>query len=417
GGGKALSLYWTGSTAATCVVFTGMQSIRMVAINSTHVPAGTSALKFSFGGEDICEDNVCTLTLCGFSIGATNLTGEVTFTVDSGLSASHIAGTVTVYHAPPPPSPPPSPPPPLPATLTPPPLYHGRATPATSRHRYCRHRHRATLCLPHHLRGFFHWHSATPFHHLPPSPPLPPPLRPPPGTVSVVTVSSTISFSALDISAFDDSAFEAAFRSDFITQMAAAAQVSSDLVAISSIAQGSVQVGSTVHITDSFPAADASTLEATLRSSSGSIFTYNSFSSYGTINASSITVGVAVAVPPPIFTITASNQIALYSTGNAETTCFSATPTGMARLEVSTLSGPSSRAWAFTSADAAVTLCGFEVGTYVLTGFITFTDSARSASTINGTVHVYLAPPPPLPPSPNTSDVSLAPSEESLLPS
>ncbi|KAK3287959.1 hypothetical protein CYMTET_4567 [Cymbomonas tetramitiformis] len=74
----------------------------------------------------------------------------------------------------------------------------------------------------------------------------------------------------------------------------------------------------------------------------------------------------------------------------------------MARLEVSTLSGPSSRAWAFTSADAAVTLCGFEVGTPLPS------EESPTPSEFSTT---------PVGESPAPSEGSPTPSEDSLTPS
>eukprot|EP00854_Cymbomonas_tetramitiformis_P003745 gene3745-4684_t len=78
--------------------------------------------------------------------------------------------------------------------------------------------------------------------------------------------------------------------------MAEAAGVSSDLVSISSISAGSVQVDSIVYITDSFPNASAAVFEAVLSTSVGTVFTYSSFSSYGAISVSSVITGSAVRV-------------------------------------------------------------------------------------------------------------------------
>ncbi|KAK3274589.1 hypothetical protein CYMTET_17234 [Cymbomonas tetramitiformis] len=107
------------------------------------------------------------------------------------------------------------------------------------------------------------------------------------------TVSSTISFSALSLTSFSSSSFNTSFRADFASQMAEAAGVSSDLVSISSISAGSVQVDSIVYITDSFPSASAAVFEAVISNSVGTVFTYSSFSSYGAISVSSVITGSA----------------------------------------------------------------------------------------------------------------------------
>ncbi|KAK3255032.1 hypothetical protein CYMTET_35767 [Cymbomonas tetramitiformis] len=245
------ALYWTGSLNTTCITFSGLTNISSLTVISSSVPNGTSALAYSFSGAAICsaDNRTCSFDLCGFSLGTTVFDGTVTFTAESGTPTSHLSGQLITYDAPPPPSPPPPP----------------RLIP---------------LYLPH-------------------PPPPPPPLHP--RDVTVSTVSSTISFSALSLTSFSDISFNITFRADFGSQMAEAAGVSSDLVSISSISAGSVQVDSIVYITDSFPNASAAVFEAVLSTSVGTVFTYSSFSSYGTVTVSSVINGSAVRVysPPP----------------------------------------------------------------------------------------------------------------------
>ncbi|KAK3261628.1 hypothetical protein CYMTET_29471 [Cymbomonas tetramitiformis] len=80
--------------------------------------------------------------------------------------------------------------------------------------------------------------------------------------------------------------------------MSAEAGVSSDLVIISSIAAGSVQVLSTVYFPGNFPSADPAAFSSTLTSSPTSIFTSGS---YGTVASASVSTGSASVVysPPP----------------------------------------------------------------------------------------------------------------------
>ncbi|KAK3256907.1 hypothetical protein CYMTET_33984, partial [Cymbomonas tetramitiformis] len=126
-----------------------------------------------------------------------------------------------------------------------------------------------------------------------PATPLPPPPLPPPsphqapGQVSVSAVSSTISFTGLSLDSFDDPTFNSTFRAEFVAQLAAAANVSTAVVYITSIADGSTQVASVVEFPSQFSAASPSTFLAEISSATSSIFTFASFASYGTITSSS----------------------------------------------------------------------------------------------------------------------------------
>ncbi|KAK3249808.1 hypothetical protein CYMTET_40779, partial [Cymbomonas tetramitiformis] len=75
--------------------------------------AGPLNLSWTFQHANVCGTDSCDLRMCGFSTGVYTLQGAATFTIESSIPDSTLAGNVTVYEAPPPPSPPPpSPPPP-----------------------------------------------------------------------------------------------------------------------------------------------------------------------------------------------------------------------------------------------------------------------------------------------------------------
>ncbi|KAK3246925.1 hypothetical protein CYMTET_43554, partial [Cymbomonas tetramitiformis] len=120
-GNDIVVLPWRGSAAEGCVVVTGLgPDVYAINATSTRAPLGSPALAWSFLLSDVCPDaGDCLITLCGFSVGETHLSGQVTFEGSNHTTwFKRIAGTILVVEAPPPPMPPPYPPPPHPHIAT-----------------------------------------------------------------------------------------------------------------------------------------------------------------------------------------------------------------------------------------------------------------------------------------------------------
>ncbi|KAK3274984.1 hypothetical protein CYMTET_16864 [Cymbomonas tetramitiformis] len=233
--GASVSMYWTGAANTTCISFTGLNNTIMhVAVSSTAVPKGTTALAWSFTNADMCPSTAaaCNITLCGFSVGSTDVNGTVTFAGSTGIPTSHLNETFHVFH----------PPPSLQALPKP-------SSPASA---------------------------------ASPKPTSPEPSSPsPPGQTLVTAVNTSITFPALSIASFSNATFDISFRTDFAAQVAAAANISADLVLISSILAGSVQVVSVAEFPVDVTEASHSVFSALLASSPQSVFNYTSFSGYG----------------------------------------------------------------------------------------------------------------------------------------
>eukprot|EP00854_Cymbomonas_tetramitiformis_P029044 gene29044-36104_t len=205
-----------------------------------------------------------------------------------------------------------------------------------------------------------------------------------------MAVYSAISFAGLSIDAFTNVSFNASFHDEFTTQMAAAANLTSDLVVITECVAGSVQVSSVAYFTSSFLEADPAAFEALVTSDCGSIFD----SSYGNVSAVAIETRPAVATfsppppnppppspppapspPPPTVSLAVTAATVAYYQGSANRTCLHAAPSGMFSLSVWTASGPSSLTWSFTNSTScdgsacSVSFCGFQLGAYVLHGY------------------------------------------------
>ncbi|KAK3254763.1 hypothetical protein CYMTET_36034 [Cymbomonas tetramitiformis] len=247
-----------------------------------------------------------------------------------------------------------------------------------------------------------------------------------------MAVYSAISFAGLSIDAFTNVSFNASFHDEFTTQMAAAANLTSDLVVITECVAGSVQVSSVAYFTSSFLEADPAAFEALVTSDCGSIFD----SSYGNVSAVAIETRPAVATfsppppnppppspppapspPPPTVSLAVTAATVAYYQGSANRTCLHAAPSGMFSLSVWTASGPSSLTWSFTNSTScdgsacSVSFCGFQLGAYVLHGVLTFTSASASTTLIQHHRHCARGapsaasvsptpPPPPPPPSP-----------------
>ncbi|KAK3289598.1 hypothetical protein CYMTET_2983 [Cymbomonas tetramitiformis] len=113
-GASSIELYYQATTELTCarVNLNSTVAPSTLAISTTNGPSS-----LAWGMDDYsCVDGLCSVNLCGFSIGSYSLLGNGTM---SGVPFL-ITGDVTVYHAPPPPSPPPFPPS-LPPPPSPPP--------------------------------------------------------------------------------------------------------------------------------------------------------------------------------------------------------------------------------------------------------------------------------------------------------
>lgn len=109
-------------------------------------------------------------------------------------------------------------------------------------------------------------------------------------------VSHDICFSLLDYASFTDSTFDGFFRSLFRYQLADAAGVSPSSVVINSISSGSTVVASTVIFsrTETEPSA-ATSYAAQVQSNPGALFSDPSFSDYGQVTSSSVSVGIVMS--------------------------------------------------------------------------------------------------------------------------
>ncbi|KAK3271989.1 hypothetical protein CYMTET_19689 [Cymbomonas tetramitiformis] len=77
----------------------------------------------------------------------------------------------------------------------------------------------------------------------------------------------------------------------------------------------------------------------------------------------------------------------LFFTGSANTTCFEFTaPNTLTRLDASTVNGPVTLSWHFEGAFRDVSFCGFEVGSYLITGEVQLLNSPYT-NLVNGTVN------------------------------
>mmetsp|Transcript_9900 Transcript_9900/g.16992 ORF Transcript_9900/g.16992 Transcript_9900/m.16992 type:complete len:406 (-) Transcript_9900:148-1365(-) len=103
-------------------------------------------------------------------------------------------------------------------------------------------------------------------------------------------VISFVGFSTLDIAEFEVPEFNTTFRTSFVAQLAAAASVPTTAVSIDSITSGSVLVSATT----SLPSATAAaTFQAALDTTPATVFTENSFATYGVVTSTSTTEATA----------------------------------------------------------------------------------------------------------------------------
>ncbi|KAK3272298.1 hypothetical protein CYMTET_19404 [Cymbomonas tetramitiformis] len=129
------------------------------------------------------------------------------------------------------------------------------------------------------------------------SPSSPPPSPSPPDTTEVIAVSSVVRFSELTVAAVDR-----AFNESFKEQMAASANVTTEMVTITKLSEGSLIVDSTVEMPKSDFNSNADLFASTLETNPAAIFEEsNYFEDAGTIESSNVVSETKTVIysPPP----------------------------------------------------------------------------------------------------------------------
>ncbi|KAK3276506.1 hypothetical protein CYMTET_15425 [Cymbomonas tetramitiformis] len=320
-------IYWQGTASATCLQVTTADQIATAHVTAT----GPVSLEWDFVGSDICTTTSCTMTLCDFVPGEYLLEGVTGFQDGTEVDAINVTGTgptdlgwnfdgddvcdtsgdcalplcgfsvgeyriqgvgVLADGSSP-----------TTATAFPSTTLTKIAATASAHARACdapKPRPPATSATSA-TSSFFSSPASPP--PLPPPPPPPLPPSPPP----VESVGSDVIFADLEHSRLDDATFSASFTQDFITQMAAAANVSAAAVTVSRVAAGSTIVTSTV----AFSTCSSTDFSTTLEADPGAIFTDSSFQAYGAVTSSSIVTTSTFAClypppPPPLIFVTQS---------------------------------------------------------------------------------------------------------------
>eukprot|EP00854_Cymbomonas_tetramitiformis_P030653 gene30653-38367_t len=258
------------------------------------------------------------------------------------------------------------------------------------------------------------------------SPSSPPTLAPSVATTAEADgVAFTITFSNLDINSFSNETFAASFNSAFRDQMAKTANVSWEYVTILEISSGSVAVSTIVHFTIS-SSGSADIFKDQVLSEPDSMFQDQSFSSWGAVTSSKVSVETVIvpiytssptlaptlsptsaptltpppppppsspppspssppppyppppSPPPPLVITLGSGNCTIVSSGSIDTTCFVFSNPGQAvRLTMSASGFPDTTVDFITDGDtqeSTATVCGFSPGIYAATGTIAYSD-------------------------------------------